>query len=161
MIRADNGESESGRAAMGATQITFATFRGLDERKLDSWCLAANTVRAAHEVASVLDAYERATIDATYWRLHALNSRELGRSVRLYSGREQAFAHVAEIRDRRDELVAHAYPYSAARRTIGWYLTLDAEPVVMSARSYESAKVAMRVASATPDLMVNLTERCF
>ncbi|MBB2975595.1 hypothetical protein FHX49_001161 [Microbacterium endophyticum] len=144
---------------MGATKITFATFSGLDERRLASWCLAASTVRRAHGMEPAFEATGVLTPGATYWRLHALNSRELGRSVRVYPSREHAFAHVAEIRARRDELVAYAYAYSAARRTIGWYLTLDAEPVVMSARPYDSAKCAERIASATPALLCELAQR--
>lgn len=92
---------------------------------------SSSTARSSHPGGGVL-----------YWRLVASNNRELGRSALLYQSVDQARRHVERIMSAAAELKIDAVADRSALRR-GWVLSLEAAPVMTSARWYTSSSTSV------------------
>jgi len=82
------------------------------------------------------------------WRLLASNSRELGRSSSVYATFAGARAHVLELRDQCDAMVATVVTGPSAG-THGWVVTVGERIVMTAGRWYGAASASREAAAGT------------
>jgi len=82
------------------------------------------------------------------WRLLASNSRELGRSSSVYGSFTGARAHVLEIKDQCDAMVATVVTGPSAG-THGWVVTIGERVVMTAGRWYGAASASREAAAGT------------
>jgi len=119
-------------------RIVFTRFVSGDSPKLQPWIShLKRTLRSNPRYATpVLDGLESG---AVVWQLASGNSRQLGRSARIFSSFEGASADaertIARAADLDTVLVSEHL-----RGVYGWYAAADGEPLVTSARWYETER---------------------
>jgi hypothetical protein len=82
------------------------------------------------------------------WRLLASNSRELGRSSSVYGSFTGARAHVLELKDQCDAMVATVVTGPSAG-THGWVVTIGERIVMTAGRWYGAASASREAAAGT------------
>ena len=82
------------------------------------------------------------------WRLLASNSRELGRSSSVYGSFTGARAHVLELKDQCDAMVATVVTGPSAG-THGWVVTIGERVVMTAGRWYGAASASREAAAGT------------
>ena len=136
---------------MAGALISFSSFATPSDRGAYGWRRSAAAVRdQAGLIPPHIDEVERA-----YWRLHAANNRELARSVRLYASVREAREHAVAVSAGLARVHATTYPVSSAR-SVGWYATIDGEPVMMCARWYQSSTLAAQSAARSIAVLASL-----
>lgn len=145
---------------MGETpRIVFSAFRSGSDPMLLSWNRFRDAVApanapgsgasAAGSTASVSSASgsPESVAGAGIWRLLATNNRELARSAHVYPSLAAARTHVAQLRERADELVLTPVAGPALGRR-GWYLSLGGTVVLTCGRWYGAASSSTEAAHA-------------
>ncbi|MEC5150687.1 hypothetical protein [Cryobacterium sp. GrIS_2_6] len=82
------------------------------------------------------------------WRLLASNSRELGRSSSVYGSFAGARAHVLELKDQCDAMVATVVT-GPSGGTHGWVVTIGERIVMTAGRWYGAASASREAAAGT------------
>ncbi len=134
---------------MTGALISFAAFAGDDARGALGWRRA---MAAVHDDA---DAALPAVVGRAYWRVHALNNRELARSALLYPSIPAAREHASHVARQIARVTISTFIMTSAR-SIGWYATLDGEPIMMCARWYEGTSVASQAASKSVAVLASV-----
>lgn len=141
--------------------ILFRSFSSIEEPMVQKWIRFRNGIVADAPVSLQAARAARPAVPGEpathgpaesgggvlYWRLVASNNRELGRSAFLYQSVEQARRHVARIVAAVDEIRIEAVADRPSARR-GWVLSLDAHPVLTSARWYSSSSTSAASAAS-------------
>lgn len=138
-----------------SASVLLRTFPSIEDPMVQKWIRFRNAILGDAPVALVTPPGSKsfkATSSAArssrlsdgvlYWRLVASNNRELGRSAFLYQSVEHARRHVERIMSASAELTIDAVADRPALRR-GWVLSLDAAPVMTSARWYSSSSTSV------------------
>lgn len=140
--------------------IVFSAFRSATDPRLRGWIAFRHDVHAEPRLPDIAtDAHGRPrkragaapgpdSGHAGIWRLLAPNSRELGRSSSVYSSFAGARAHVLELKDQVDDMVATTVTGPTAG-THGWIVTLDGVVVMTAGRWYGAASSSREAAAGT------------
>jgi hypothetical protein len=131
--------------------IVFSTSRSEHDPTMQSWARFRNHIRTVHPVvdSSMEQNVGGPTVNtrgvASFWRLLAMNHRELARSYFLYSSFTAARNHVNRILENIDDLSLVTLRGSE-QRTHGWYATLGGSPVLTCSRWYSGNAAASQAA---------------
>ena len=119
-------------------RIVFTRFVSGDSPKLQPWIShLKRTLRTnAHHAIPALDGLQTG---AVVWQLVSGNSRQLGRSSRIFGSFESASADAQRIIARAADLETVLIS-EHLRGVYGWYAAIDGEPAVTSARWYETER---------------------
>jgi hypothetical protein len=139
-----------------SAQIVFARFPARSHRGAGDWLRAVNDVLAVHgsDLAGAVTVPEESG-PVVGWRLVSDNHREIGRGSRLVGSEHSALADARALLHRAGDLVVQCTS-DPRPRTTGWFVTLDGELVMISARRYENRTVARNAGALSVRLMVDL-----
>lgn len=150
-----------------SSSIDFIAFRSTADPRLHGWVAFRESVQAVVTPIKAVVVRDRNRAgpalagvpgQSGIWRLLASNSRELGRSSSIYGTFSSARAHVLELKDQCDSMVATVVTGPRAG-THGWVISVGDVVVMTAGRWYGGASTSREASAGTIQAFRSATVR--